>query len=149
MRRLALPYYEAITGAGPSAPWLVVVHGATQHSGLFSAQVETFRASRRLLLVDLPGHGRSSNVPGPYGLAEYARSVMAALDESRVDEAHFWGTHTGAGIGLLLAARHPGRFTSLVVDGAIRPSDAPRRPHARAASRRRERNGSTSRGGST
>lgn len=112
---------ETITIAGPSAAWLVLVHGATQHSGVFSAQVEAFRESHRLLLVDLPGHGRSSNVAGPYGLAEYARSVMAAIDDAGVDRLHFWGTHTGAGIGLLLATRHPERFASLVLDGAVLP----------------------------
>jgi pimeloyl-ACP methyl ester carboxylesterase len=120
-RHLAPPHYETITSAGDSCPWLVLVHGASQHGGLFSAQVDAFRASHRLLVIDLPGHGRSSNLPGPYGLAEYARSAMAAIEDAGVDVAHYWGTHTGAGIGLMLALRHPERFASLVLDAAILP----------------------------
>lgn len=114
-------HFEAIAGAGESRPWITMVHGASQHSGLFSAQVDAFRADYRLLLVDLPGHGRSSDCPGPYGIAEYARSVLAAMQACGVERTHFWGTHTGAGIALLLAAQHPQRIASMVLDGAILP----------------------------
>lgn len=117
----AVPHFEAITRAGESAPWLTLVHGASQHSGLFSAQVDAFRADYRLLLVDLPGHGRSEGCPGPYGPAEYARAVLAAIDTAGVARTHFWGTHTGAGVALLLAAKHPQRLASLVLEGAVLP----------------------------
>ena len=116
-----LPHFEAITSAGGTKPWLTLLHGASQHSGLFSAQVEAFQPDYRLLLIDLPGHGRSSHIPGPYGLAEYTRSVLAAIRAAKVERTHFWGTHTGAGVGLMLAAQHPQLIASLVLDGAILP----------------------------
>lgn len=114
-------HFETLASAGETRPWITMVHGASQHSGLFSAQVEAFQADYRLLLIDLPGHGRSSDCPGPYGLAEYARSVLAAIHAAQVERTHFWGTHTGAGIGLMLAAQHPRLIASLVLDGAILP----------------------------
>lgn len=117
----ALPEFDTITTAGETRPWLTLVHGASQHSGLFSAQVEDFKSDYRLLLVDLPGHGRSSAHPGPYGLAEYARGVLAAIRAARIERTHFWGTHTGAGIGLMLAVQHPELIASLILDGAILP----------------------------
>lgn len=101
--------------------WIVMLHGATQHCGLFSAQEPHFRRSHRLFLLDLPGHGKSSHLPGPYGLAEYAQSVALALEEAGVDNAHFWGTHTGAAVGLLLATENPHRFRSLILEGAVLP----------------------------
>jgi 3-oxoadipate enol-lactonase len=116
-----VPHFETIASAGETRPWITMVHGASQHSGLFSAQVEAFQADYRLLLIDLPGHGRSSGCPGPYGLAEYARSVLAAIRAAQVARTHFWGTHTGAGVGLLIAAQHPRLIASLVLDGAILP----------------------------
>lgn len=115
------PHFETIVDAGATRPWLTMVHGFTQHSGLFVAQVRAFRDRFRLLLVDLPGHGRSSAMPGPYGLAEYAAAVAWALDRTGVDATHYWGTHTGAAVGLLLAVRTPRRFRSLVLDGAVLP----------------------------
>lgn len=108
-----------VDDAGPDCPWLTFVHGFTQHQGVFSAQVQAFRSRYRLLLVDLPGHGTAAGHPGPYGPAEYAGHVTRALDSACVAMTHFWGTHTGAGIGLLLAARHPARFRSLVLEGAV------------------------------
>lgn len=119
--RKDVPHFESLATAGQTGPWITMVHGASQHSGLFSAQVGAFQADYRLLLIDLPGHGRSSAVPGPYGLAEYARSVLAALRAAKVERTHFWGTHTGAGVGLMLAAQHPRLIASLVLDGAILP----------------------------
>jgi pimeloyl-ACP methyl ester carboxylesterase len=116
-----LPHFETISTAGRTTPWITMVHGASQHSGLFSAQVEAFRADYRLLLIDLPGHGRSSTLPGPYGLAEYARSVLAAIHAAEIERTHFWGTHTGAGIAFMLAAQHPQLISSMVLDGAILP----------------------------
>ncbi len=120
-RRKDLPHFERITSAGKTRPWITMVHGASQHSGLFSAQVEAFQADYRLLLVDLPGHGRSVATPGPYGLAEYTRGVLAAIHAAEVERTHFWGTHTGAGVALMLAAQHPQLIASLVLDGPILP----------------------------
>ncbi len=110
---------------GPTKPWLTLVHGAAQDRRVFSAQVAAFRASHRLLLIDLPGHGLSSSLPGPYGLEEYAGSVLAALRAAGVERTHFWGTHTGTGVGLLLACGEPARFASLVLEGPVFPHRLP------------------------
>ncbi len=117
----AQPAFDTITSAGAAKPWLTLVHGASQHSGLFSTQIDEFKPDYRLLLVDLPGHGRSSTYPGPYGLAEYARSVLTAIRAAGIERTHFWGTHTGAGVGLMLAAQQPSLIASLILDGAILP----------------------------
>lgn len=45
--------------------------------------------------------------------------MVSVLDHVGLRSTHFWGTHTGAGIGLLLAAREPARLRSLVLDGAV------------------------------
>ncbi len=114
-------HFHTITDAPETAPWLTLLHGATQHSGLFSAQIAHFRSRYRLLLVDLPGHGRSAGIAGPYGQVEYTAHVSAAMDAAGVHLTHLWGTHTGAAVGLLLAHGQPGRITSLILDGAVLP----------------------------
>ena len=117
--------FETVTEAAPSAPWLTMVHGMAQDRRVFSAQVAAFRDRFRLLLVDLPGHGLSSSLPGPYGLEEYAAGARAALEAAGVERTHFWGTHTGAGVGLLLACREPSLFASLVLEGPVLPGRLP------------------------
>jgi pimeloyl-ACP methyl ester carboxylesterase len=115
---------ETVTQAGGSAPWLTLVHGMSQDRRIFSAQVSEFRDRFRLLLVDLPGHGLSADLPGPFGHAEFAASVDAAMDTAGVTETHYWGTHTGTAVGLLLASRQPQRFRSLILEGAVLPGQA-------------------------
>lgn len=115
---------ETDTRAGAVAPWLVMVHALAQDHRLFSAQADAFCRDYRLLRVDLPGHGRAAATRGPFGLAEYADGVQRTLDAAGVARCHFWGTHTGAGVGLLLAAHTPQRFASLVLEGAIVPGQA-------------------------
>jgi len=116
----ASPAVEVIAEAKQSAPW-TMVHLVSQDRRLFSAQVEEFSQSFRILLIDLPGHGRSADIPGPYGLVEFALSIEAALDETAIKASHFWGTHLGAGAGLLLAARAPERFRSLILEAPFFP----------------------------
>ena len=117
--------YETVEEAASAAPWLTLVHGMSQDRRVFSAQVAAFRAAYRLLLIDLPGHGLSAAHPGPYGLAEFAGSISAAMRKAGIGRTHYWATHTGAGVGLLLACREPGRFSSLVLEGPVIPGRLP------------------------
>lgn len=104
-----------------SPPWITLVHAASHDQRFFSSQVAAFQKDFRLLLIDLPGHGRSSTHPGPYGLEEYADSVLAAMDANAVQKSHYLGTHTGAAVGLMLATRHPERFQSLALESTPVP----------------------------
>ncbi|WP_282609259.1 alpha/beta fold hydrolase [Pelagibius sp. Alg239-R121] len=112
---------ETITLAGETAPWIVMLHGVSQDRRIFDKQVEEFSVDFRLLLIDLPGHGLSSDLPGPYGLEAFAESIHGTLKEAGLEHSHFWGTHLGAGVGLLLACRMPQFFRSLILEGPVFP----------------------------
>jgi len=99
-----------------SAPWLTMVHAATHDQRYFCSQVQALQRDYRLLLIDLPGHGKSAALPGPFGFEEYAVSVLAAMDAAGVDTTHYLATHTGSAVGLILAARFPQRFLSLTLE---------------------------------
>ena len=47
---------------------------------------------------------------------EFAKHVMQSLAINGVGNAHYWGTHTGAGIGLLLATHNPHLFDSMILE---------------------------------
>lgn len=126
--------YQAITEAGHEAPWLVMVHGASHDHRAFSAQVAAFRARCRIALIDLPGHGLSAGIAGPFGHAELARHVRGALEDAGIACCHYWASHTGSALGLLLAAAEPQRFRSLILEGAVLPG--PATPYVEAALQR-------------
>ncbi|HEY3585410.1 MAG TPA: alpha/beta fold hydrolase, partial [Casimicrobiaceae bacterium] len=51
-----------VDSVGAGAP-LVLLHGFAMHGGLFAPLVDALAAHRRVLVVDLPGHGRSAPAP--------------------------------------------------------------------------------------
>jgi pimeloyl-ACP methyl ester carboxylesterase len=119
-------HYEVIDVGGLNNPWLTMVHGFTHSHAYFSAQVAEFQHDFRLFLLDLRGHGQSIS-PGPYGIEEYTDDLLVALDGAGIASTHYWGTHTGAAIGLVLALRQPARLSSLVLEGTFLPGfDMPR-----------------------
>jgi 3-oxoadipate enol-lactonase len=116
-----LIHYE-IEGQGP---WLTLLHGQSQSLDYWSAQVATLAPRFQMLRIDLRGHGRSSApLTAAYGQAEHAADVLAVLDHLGIAATHLWGTHTGAAVGLLLAADQPGRIASLVLEGPVIPGVA-------------------------
>lgn len=112
-----IPAYT-IDGDGP---WLTLLHGFSQDSTIWDNVAEQMEEQFRILRIDLRGHGRSSTFPGPFGPREYLADVLAALDHAEVPATHVLGTHTGAGVALLLAAEHPDRVGGLILEGAVIP----------------------------
>ena len=115
---------EMVLDAGPGHPWIVMVHGMSQDHRVFSAQVDAFKNRYRILLIDLPGHGLSSNIPGPFGHLELASHVGGAMEAAGILRCVYWGTHTGTSLGLLLAAENPERFHTLILEGTVLPGHA-------------------------
>lgn len=113
--------YETIAEAGPEAPWIVMVHGMSHDHRVFSAQVDGFRARYRIATIDLPGHGLSAAIGGPFGHGELARHVLGAIDDAGIARCHYWASHTGTALGLLLACAEPARFHSLILEAAVLP----------------------------
>ena len=141
--KLLEPHSTIVDATGSeNAPWLTMVHAASHDQRFFASQVAAFQQDYRLLLVDLPGHGKSAALPGPYGFEEYALAVLTAMDAAGVDATHYLGSHTGAAVALILATRHPARFSSLALEGpplpgVDMPSVTEAYQRARATARRR------------
>ena len=113
--------YHKVIDDGHGGPWIIMVHGLTHNSGYFSTHVSDFQKDYRILLTDLRGHGQSAGAAGPYGVEEYADDILKILDEIGIEKTHYWGTHTGSAVGLVMALRRPVRFSSLVLEGTFLP----------------------------
>lgn len=104
-----------------NASWLVMVHGVSQDHRIFDQQVAFFKSDYDLMLIDLPGHGLSAGLTGPYGLAEFADHIDACFRAENLKGVHLWGTHLGASAGLVLASQEPDLFQSLVLESPVYP----------------------------
>ena len=101
-----------------------MVHGMSQDRRVFESQVDAFVPTHRIQLIDLPGHGLSEEMPGPFGHLELMDAVRGAMDAAGITRCHYWATHTGTSLGLLMATADPSRFESLVLEGAVVPGPA-------------------------
>jgi pimeloyl-ACP methyl ester carboxylesterase len=76
-------HYELDGPSGPAAPSpprvpLVLLHGLGSSTRDWQPQVKHFSQKRRVLALDLRGHGRSSKPPGPYAISLFAGDVADA-----------------------------------------------------------------------
>lgn len=92
---------------GAGAP-VVLVHGLTEHRGMWAPIVERLAPDREVVLVDLRGHGESSGGAG-YEIGEMAADVAAVLGELRLDRpdvvGHSLGGAVATGVGAAGFAR--------------------------------------------
>lgn len=114
-------FNKIIDNCAEESPWLIMVHGFTHNHKYFYEQINHFQTDYKILVVDLRGHGESQNIPGPYGVEEYADDIEEVLKHLGITKAVYWGTHTGSAIGLVLALRNPECFSSLILEGAFLP----------------------------
>jgi len=130
MRWLELPGAEP---AGVAEPARVYVHGLGAMSAPYFARVagDPLLADRRSLLVDLLGFGLSDR-PADFGytLEEHADALAAALTSAGATGAQVIGHSMGGAVAIVLAGRHPGVVSDLVlVDANLDPvAPDPARP---------------------
>ena len=76
--------------------------------------------ARGVALIDLPGHGRSADVPeARASIRHHAEAVIRVLDHHRLERAVICGNSMGGGVALRLAASWPDRIAGLVLVASI------------------------------
>ncbi len=127
------------TGAGE--PGMVLIHGfgGDMNNWLFNQPVLAER--RRVVALDLPGHGASAKDVGAGTLQELAGIVNELMHSIGMDKAHLVGHSLGAAIAAQLASLHPHRVLSLTLIGSVGPGTRVSRDYVEgfiAADRRKE-----------
>jgi lipase len=110
---------------GAGAP-IVALHGVTASYINFVGVADRLAGRRPLLALDLRGRGDTDKPSeGPFGMAQHARDVAAAMSAFGIDDAVVIGHSMGAYVAAALAAEHPERVRGVVmVDGGL-PLEAP------------------------
>ena len=100
----------------PNEPSIVFLHGIGTSGWMWERQVAAL-AGFHCLTVDLPGHGKSNQVPW-VSLADTAGQV-AALIRARATaaQAHVVGLSLGGYVALALLDRHAGVLDRVVISG--------------------------------
>lgn len=93
---------------------LILLHSLGTDRRMWNGQMQAFASLRRVLAVDLPGHGKSNATPGEYRLDDLGADVLAVADRTGLDHFDVCGVSLGGLIGLWLAINAPERVSSLV-----------------------------------
>ena len=109
-----------VQGAGE--PLLLIPYTSADHAS-YAFQFPAYTEHFSCIAVDLPGSGESDMPAGPYSTEGYADQIAAFLGAIGIERAHVAGVSLGAGVGLHLAARHPGRVRSLSLQSGWHASD--------------------------
>jgi pimeloyl-ACP methyl ester carboxylesterase len=103
---------------GTGAP-LVLLHGGMLTLDLsFGTLMPRLAPGRRLIPVELQGHGRTADVDRDITLANQAGDVVGVLDHLGLERADVLGFSWGGYVALETAVRHPERVDRLVL-GAV------------------------------
>jgi pimeloyl-ACP methyl ester carboxylesterase len=106
---------------GGEGPPLLLVHGYGGAAWNFT-EMQPHLAGRRLIVPDLPGHGRSAPLPAAASLRGFADALVPLLD-GPVDVL---GHSLGGVVALRLAERHPELVRRVVVAAAAGISSSTR-----------------------
>ncbi|WP_369255851.1 alpha/beta fold hydrolase [Streptomyces sp. R35] len=113
----ALTYDDEGPRDGDGVP-LVFIHGWTADRHRWDHQVAHFASKRRVIRLDLRGHGESTGA-GARAVDELAQDVIALLDHLEVDRFVPVGHSMGGMISQTLALAHPERVERMVLVDSI------------------------------
>jgi pimeloyl-ACP methyl ester carboxylesterase len=107
-------YYET---SGSGEP-LVLLHGAFLTVDSWAPILSTLARTRRVIAVELQGHGHTADIDRPLSFGQMADDVAALLREIKVETADVFGYSMGGTVGVSLAVRHPALVRKLVIQGS-------------------------------
>ncbi|MFJ8109477.1 alpha/beta fold hydrolase [Streptomyces sp. NPDC096132] len=113
----ALTYDDEGPRDGGAVP-LVFVHGWTANRRRWDHQIAHFAEKRRVVRLDLRGHGESSGA-GVKTVAELAKDLIAVLDHLKIERCVLIGHSMGGMIAQTVALSHPERVERMVLVNSI------------------------------
>jgi pimeloyl-ACP methyl ester carboxylesterase len=108
---LSLYYEEHGSGGVP----LILIHGGFGAAELYGPIVPALAEQRRVIAVDLQGHGHTADIDRPLRPEDMADDIAALIAHVGVEEADLMGYSLGGLVALRTAIQHPGRVRRLVL----------------------------------
>jgi len=101
---------------------VVAIHGLTASFVSYIGVAQRLAGRRPLVGMDLRGRGDSDKPNGPYGMAQHARDVAAAMQTLGLGPSVVVGHSMGAFVATALAAQNPELVSGIImIDGGYVP----------------------------
>ncbi|CAM3924592.1 alpha/beta fold hydrolase [Xenorhabdus thuongxuanensis] len=109
----------AVTDTGGSGLPVLFIHGNSSCKEIFHHQINQLKGKYRVLALDLPGHGSSSNASEPrqaYSMPGFAHTVIEVLEKIGINRVVVFGWSLGGHIGLEMLVLFP-KMIGLMICG--------------------------------
>lgn len=104
-------YYE-IRGAGDP---LILLHGGLGATEMFAGILPDLASARRVIAVDLQGHGRTVDIDRPMSFDAMAGDIAALMKHLGIEKADVMGYSMGGAVALRTAVRNPNVVRKLIL----------------------------------
>jgi pimeloyl-ACP methyl ester carboxylesterase len=114
----------ALQWGNDDAPPLLALHGWLDNAASFTRLAPLLAAHRRVIALDMPGHGHSAHLPERarrYHVADQVNHVLDFADALGLERFDLLGHSLGAGIASLTAAASPARIARLLLIEGLGP----------------------------
>jgi pimeloyl-ACP methyl ester carboxylesterase len=118
-------YYE-VHGSDSTSPTLVLLHGAFGFAEGWSAVLPTLAMTRKVIVVELQGHGHTADRDQPLSYEQMADDTAELLKQLKINSADFFGYSMGRTVAVGVAVRHPelARKVAILGSTARSPKDS-------------------------
>lgn len=103
--------------------YIVLLHGYGGNSRCFKKQIDTLNKFFNVVLIDMHGHGKSSNIhlntTNTTTLKNIVDDIDATLKELKINKAHFMGLSLGTIVTNVYAYYYPKNVLSILNAGAV------------------------------
>ena len=89
-------YYEI---HGPREP-LILLHGGVVATTMFGTNLDALSQKRKVIAVELQGHGRTADIDRPLSYEAMADDIAALMKYLGIEQADVMGYSLGGGVAL-------------------------------------------------
>lgn len=86
---------------------IVYLHGWGQNIEMMEPIAKPFEETKRIIIIDLPGFGKTEEPKSSWTLEEYTTMIHELLKELKIDKPNIIGHSFGGKLGILYASKYP------------------------------------------
>ncbi|MHC5202022.1 alpha/beta hydrolase [Myroides sp. LJL119] len=103
---------------------IVFLHGFLENSKIWDFYMDSLLVDHRTISIDLPGHGKSSSMPGPYHINDVADQIFELLQQLKLSKVSIVGHSMGGYIALAFGKLYPEFVKKLILVNSTAKADS-------------------------
>ena len=111
-------YYETIINDN-DRKWVLFIHCIAGNRNIFKKQIAEYSKYYNLLMIDLPGHGKSSDWNFKFTFEDVSKSIIDILNKLNIKSTHIVSLSLGSIVAIYMSIVHSDRIKQMVLGGAV------------------------------